>query len=295
MVPVVQKTLASFRNSDALESIRRRLPADSPVKDALGRLSCRVDGELVFRVFSPSNAQEFLQALGFPTQVPSLPGLPSWFATLNSRLDSDLKKLGPVGLTVVAAMVAVAAAWFVYGKPTPEQFGQFFLGTLAAGFFLFQREFSQKVEFDVDAELLADLDGQRIIQISARFENKGKIRHEMDASRFTFTVRTLEGQPKSRLSEAGAVGLDLKEVYKNSLWLGANWSKTHIEPGVSQTYRTCIVVPSTAQVVQLESRWFYHGRSDWHTAAKVFFWEEPVIQKAQAQVQSVEVKSLKPE
>lgn len=152
------------------------------------------------------------------------------------------------GLATIAALIAAGIwGWYNFGL---------------------RREAHPKVQFDLDAEIIARQDGQVLLELSATLQNLGQVRHRI--SDFTFRLFTLRG---SDAIEAGGDRINgqvrFTPIRRDVPWMGHGYS-TFIDAGVTQTYRHITAVPDDVTLCMLHSSFDYPdspGQS--HSAQKV--------------------------
>ena len=150
--------------------------------------------------------------------------------------------------------------------------------------FILNREAHPKVEFDLDCKLVGNLDGHKIVQLTAVLKNLGSVRHLISRESFIYRIRYLRNidevingyeinKDEENAKMVNQVNFSNEfsvnhEKYNN--W-APKYSYTFIDPGVIQKYCVVVALPEDAVFMLLQSSFKYEEDiSDQHSAQRVF-------------------------
>ncbi|HBS85703.1 MAG: hypothetical protein A2W91_13640 [Bacteroidetes bacterium GWF2_38_335] len=146
--------------------------------------------------------------------------------------------------------------------------------------FVRQRERHPKIQFDIDINFLTIQDDNIIFEICLMIENKGVVRHQIDANSLSVNLRYLLDNDKIEHGTADynyqtkftnfspATNLDFNE---KRLLIPKKWQNTFIDPGVIQKYSYVTHLPVKASCILVKSKFNYSDKdSDFHGAQKAF-------------------------
>ena len=135
--------------------------------------------------------------------------------------------------------------------------------------------------FTLDVDFIGEIKEKWIVELSAQIENKGLVRHQIDANSFIFNLRYLTEKDSLDNQEVLASNNKTYQVnFKNEVrlrsdneecrWLPSDWNYTFIEPGTSQKYSHVISIPKNAKFLLFHSNFSYKDKSlEFHSSEKV--------------------------
>lgn len=147
--------------------------------------------------------------------------------------------------------------------------------------FINRREAHPKIIFEVDVRTIGKIGDNWIIELMAILENKGLVRHRIDASTFTFNIRYLTEKDEIKNEHIPQTGnktyqvnfkneLKLRKDEKENKWLADDWNYTFVEPNTIQKYSHVISVNNEIKFLLVHSRFKYADKKlDFHSAEKV--------------------------
>jgi len=169
-----------------------------------------------------------------------------------------MQEMGDLESLVKIIAIIVGAVWAVY------RFGLF-------------RERHSKIEFTLDFHQLGLQDNKIVGEVVAILENKGKVRHRINAKEFVLTIRTLRSNSKIELcSDTEEKEIDIKQLnfpYKiisNEPFV-QSYEETYIDSEVKQNYSYPISFESDVTFILVKARFnLINQKDDFQTAQKVF-------------------------
>jgi hypothetical protein len=136
--------------------------------------------------------------------------------------------------------------------------------------FMRQREGHGRMDLTADLTFIGRKGRDWVVEIVARVENKGLVRHWI--SEFIFRTRYLgDGDPTIHGGPEINGQLAFPQRGDNGSFFPKDWERSFIEAGGCNVYRFVSIVPESARFVLVYERFSYQDRkSDFHTSQRVF-------------------------
>ncbi|MCY1663356.1 hypothetical protein [Chryseobacterium sp. SL1] len=149
--------------------------------------------------------------------------------------------------------------------------------------FVLHREDHPKIQFDIDINFISLQNEQILFEVLLIIENKGLVRHKIDAKTFTLKMRYLtkddviiQGNKEINyqinfphlhaILEDGKINTEISRKI-----VPEKWDNTFVDPGIIQKYSYIAALPQNTQCILVTSRFKYSdAKSDYHCAQKVF-------------------------
>jgi hypothetical protein len=147
------------------------------------------------------------------------------------------------------------------------------IGILIAGFwairlYIRNSENNPHVEFDLDIVFLKKVDKYWITEITANFDNKGKVRHIF--SNLTFNIHGITANDPILRNVEYSEQVSFPHEILNGALLPIKQKLLLVEPGVKFSFAYIINIPDDMEVIKVHSYWMYDKTKDMHAAQRAF-------------------------
>ena len=145
------------------------------------------------------------------------------------------------------------------------------IGWFAAGLwflwkFYRRRENYAKIDLKVSAGLIEKSEDKKIIEVKVEVINTGHVRHiirDMTYSVRGTSIFSVQGR------DADPLELDFPlSIAQGRRLFPAYWEYSFAEPNCTSTYRQCIIIPGSTDLIKIDAKMLYEDdASDFHSAA----------------------------
>lgn len=143
--------------------------------------------------------------------------------------------------------------------------------------FVLQREVHPKIQFDIDVNFITVHDKRILFEVVLIIENKGLVRHEIDADNFTLRIRYMTKTDKIEEGDSSYNHQtnfphlhDITNTQHRKV-IPESWKNTFVDPGISQKYSYITSLPEETISFIVKSKFNYSERkSDFHGVQKLF-------------------------